>query len=194
MSALTDTVTVGLVLILVFGSVCLYLYTRIQQTETKINLLESIILDLKMTNELKAYPNIPSPVYHHPVQEFDETVVEVEDVSGPLKPFVDDDEEAGVESAASAVPLPDSMLAQASTHAEAPAHTEVPAHAPTQSKASVNYEAMTLKELQAVAKERGISGTSTMRRAQVIQALKHSDDTHVHVLDALIEADVSSSS
>ena len=147
-----------------------------------------------MTNELKAYPNIPSPVYHHPVQEFDETVVEVEDVSGPLKPFVDDDEEAGVESAASAVPLPDSMLAQASTHAEAPAHTEVPAHAPTQSKASVNYEAMTLKELQAVAKERGISGTSTMRRAQVIQALKHSDDTHVHVLDALIEADVSSSS
>ena len=86
------------------------------------------------------------------------------------------------------------MLAQASTHAEAPAHTEVPAHAPTQSKASVNYEAMTLKELQAVAKERGISGTSTMRRAQVIQALKHSDDTHVHVLDALIEADVSSSS
>ena len=194
MSALTDTVTVGLVLILVFGSVCLYLYTRIQQTETKINLLESIILDLKMTNELKAYPNIPSPVYHHPVQEFDETVVEVEDVSGPLKPFVDDDEEAGVESAESAVPLPDSMLAQASTHAEAPAHTEVPAHAPTQSKASVNYEAMTLKELQAVAKERGISGTSTMRRAQVIQALKHSDDTHVHVLDALIEADVSSSS
>lgn len=184
MSALTDTVTVGLVLILVFGSVCLYLYTRIQQTETKINLLESIILDLKMTNELKAYPNIPSPVYHHPAQEFDETVVEVEDVSGPLKPFVDEDEEAGVEDAANVAP---------SEVASAPVSEPAQAPVTTQSKASVNYEAMTLKELQAVAKERGVSGTSTMRRAQVIQALKHSDDTHVHVLDALIEADVSSS-
>jgi hypothetical protein len=180
----------------VFGSVCLYLYTRIQQTETKINLLESIILDLKMTNELKAYPNIPSPAYHHPAQEFDETVIEMEDVSGPLKPFVDEDEEAGVESAASAVPLPDSTLAQANAQAEALPNVDAPVQAQpptTQSKASVNYEAMTLKELQAVAKERGVSGTSTMRRAQVIQALKHSDDTHVHVLDALIEADVSSS-
>ena len=60
MSYLGDTLTVGLVLVLLFGSIALYLYTRIQQTEQKVSLLESIVLDLKLTGELPAFGEFPS--------------------------------------------------------------------------------------------------------------------------------------
>lgn len=55
MSYLGDTLTVGLILILLFGSIALYLYTRVQQAEQKISLLESIVLDLKLTGELQPF-------------------------------------------------------------------------------------------------------------------------------------------
>ena len=55
MTSLSDTLTVGLVLVLLFGSIALYLYTRLQQAEQKISLLESILLDLKMSAEIKSY-------------------------------------------------------------------------------------------------------------------------------------------
>ena len=60
MTALSDTLTVCLVLILLFGSIALYLYTRIQQSEQKISLLEGILLDLKMSSEVKSYSELPA--------------------------------------------------------------------------------------------------------------------------------------
>jgi hypothetical protein len=60
MSYLGDTLTVGLILVLLFGSIALYLYTRIQQNEQKVSLLESIVLDLKLTGELPAFGEFPS--------------------------------------------------------------------------------------------------------------------------------------
>ncbi|NBR60245.1 MAG: hypothetical protein EBT86_01100 [Actinobacteria bacterium] len=50
---LSESLTLTIVLLLVFGSVCLYLYTRISQTEQKISLIESILLDLKMASDLR---------------------------------------------------------------------------------------------------------------------------------------------
>ena len=55
MSYLGDTLTIGLILILLFGSIALYLYTRVQQTEQKVGLLESIVLDLKLTGEIQSF-------------------------------------------------------------------------------------------------------------------------------------------
>jgi hypothetical protein len=43
------------------------------------------------------------------------------------------------------------------------------------SKVSANYEAMTLKELQTLAKTRGISGAGSMKKGAIIEALKTSD-------------------
>jgi hypothetical protein len=59
MPSLNDTLTLGLVLILLFGAVSLYLYTRVQQCEQKLNLVESILLDIKMSAELREYPDLP---------------------------------------------------------------------------------------------------------------------------------------
>ena len=60
MTSLSDTLTVGFVLVLLFGSIALYLYTCIQQSEQKISLLESILLDLKMSAEFKSYTELPA--------------------------------------------------------------------------------------------------------------------------------------
>ena len=57
-SGLSESLTLTLVLLLVFGSVCLYLYTRINQAEQKISLIESILLDLKMASDLRSYERV----------------------------------------------------------------------------------------------------------------------------------------
>lgn len=184
MSALSDTITLSLVLILVFGSACLYLYTRIQQSETKINLLESILLDLKMTNELKSYPTMS-----YPAMSDDDIRVRVVEPSNidkvkSIAPFKDTDEHD-----------------EHDEHNDHSEHSEHNAHddhhndtiAPfideneekTPIKLSPNYEALTLSELKALAKQKGITGISGLRRAQLLESLKHATDTNVNVLDSL---------
>jgi hypothetical protein len=39
-------------------------------------------------------------------------------------------------------------------------------------KISTNYESMTLAELKAIAKQRGITGSSSMKRSQILEALR----------------------
>jgi Rho termination factor, N-terminal domain len=202
MNGLSDTITLGLVLILVFGSVCLYLYTRIQQAETKINLLESILLDLKMTNELKAYPSLPPPVPadHIAVGIPDSMPAFIEEHREPsqVKPFIDDDEDLA----------PGSVTGYTDKHEGAPASAtealtqqqiQIPGPASAASnesgvKVSPNYEAMTLKELRDLAKERKLHGTSSLKRSELIDALKQSDSKHsdTGMLESMAVSDITS--
>lgn len=174
---MSDAITLGLVLILVFGSACLYLYTRIQQTETKINLLESILLDLKMTNELKAYPTLPPPV------PADHVAVDmpsfIEEAAPKVKPYVDEDEK-------DSAPL----VEEAAVAAEVQAVSNE-----SGVKVSPNYEAMTLKELRDLAKEKKLHGTSSLKRSELIDALKQSDVKHADMgmFESLAASDIANS-
>jgi hypothetical protein len=49
--------------------------------------------------------------------------------------------------------------------------------APTGQKLSANYEAMNIKELQAEARNRNISGVSSLRRKELIEQLRKSDES-----------------
>ena len=116
MPSLNDTLTLGLVLILLFGAVSLYLYTRVQQCEQKLNLVESILLDIKMSAELREYPDLPlrpmeSPFVHmsqqasyrsgsrppspprtsSPVNEKEVALEAVEAVEVAVTPFAEED-------------------------------------------------------------------------------------------------------
>jgi hypothetical protein len=181
MSGLSDTITLGLVLILVFGSACLYLYTRIQQAETKINLLESILLDLKMSNELKSYPTLSYPAKSEEDTTIDihDTIMEkvTENIPATIKPFIDNSEVDHLEQT-------DLMEAEPSMLETIQESTKDDTK---KAKITPNYEAMTLEELRAIAKQRSISKSSTLRRAQLIEALKHSDESHVSVLDSFTD-------
>lgn len=175
---MSDAITLGLVLILVFGSVCLYLYTRIQQAETKINLLESILLDLKMTNELKAYPSLPPPVPAGYVAVGESVPAFVEEAPSQVKPYVDEDEKDSAPHVEEAAPA---LEVQAVSNESGV-------------KVSPNYEAMTLKELRDLAKEKKLHGTSSLKRSELIDALKQSDVKHADMgmFESLATSDIAS--
>ena len=190
MTSLSDTLTVGLVLVLLFGSIALYLYTRIQQAEQKISLLESILLDLKMSAEIKSYTELPAENITHRAGGFS-----TEQSDNTYQPFDDDEMNDDDDVYPGAVVGSSSPLKPASpapsvsssindtNDNEVDQYKSVIADAMKEeteikdatSKVSVNYESMTLKELQTLAKTRGISGAGSMKKNSIIEALKTSD-------------------
>lgn len=165
MTSISDTLTVGLVLVLLFGSIALYLYTCIQQSEQKISLLESILLDLKMSNEIKSYSELPADDTHSSMEHVapSSPATSVSSHVNPKQdevyvPFLDDEEtvDTGVDTAIDVEEL-------------------TPAEESKTEEVLVNYDSMSLKELQALAKSRGITGLT--KKGALVDALKAADDT-----------------
>lgn len=180
MTTLSETLTLGLVLVLLFGSICLYLYTRIQQNEQKLNLVESILIDLKMTNEMKNYPDLPAPTSVAPgptapfISLFTSDKFEV--VDKPIHTVV---EVVDSDKLASGSPAPvEESYKDAIKEAIETVSTDVIEEAISGETNSVkigaNYQSMTMNELKALAKQRGVV-SSGMRRQQLIEALQTSD-------------------
>ena len=190
MSAMSDTLTISLVLVLLFGSIALYLYTRIQQAEQKINLLENILLDLKTSSEIKSYMELPAEsgeidtgvIEAEPAPFRSSTspveVLDEEDIApgctvkcdSPItnssyKPFDNDDDD--LETTGN---VRGTVISDEDDNSSTPIATYTDS-----SKMTVNYEAMTLKELQSIAKQRGITGAGSMKKGPIIEALKTSD-------------------
>ena len=173
MAGLNDTLTLGLILVLLFGAASLYLYTRIQQCEQKLNLVESILLDIKMSAELQGYPE-PPPLKAHQSQQpepSDHSAIGSSSSSNSSNssPFVTMDEQELYQGAISEA-LDESDGVEAIEAEEIVSEqTSAPTALP---KVSTNYESMTLAELKAIAKQRGITGSSSMKRSQILEALK----------------------
>ena len=169
MSYLSDTLTVGVLLVLLFGSVALYLYTRIQQAEQKIHLLESILLDLKMSSEIQSYTELPADTETHkspPSPAHSHSTV-VETKKEDYVPFEDTADEAKeVEEYTTLDDVQELPLEHSISISEEPLESDV---------AAVDYEVMKLKELQILARSRGISGAGSMKKDPLIEALKTSD-------------------
>jgi len=195
MASLNDTIALGLVLVLLFGAAALYLYTRIQQCEQKLNLVESILLDIKMSAELREYPEMklssrPSEhrAEHRSEQEMYSSALE----EAHLDSFETEHTSVAIASASAPAPapapavssvVPSSVLdIQASpldntlSVSEEPSSSKSSRKLPSSSGSmTANYEAMTLVELKDLAKSRGIKGSSVMRRGQVLEALRAED-------------------
>jgi hypothetical protein len=145
--------------------------------------LESILLDLKMSSEIKSYSELPAdapralePAATTGYAPFSEDNDEAEDThisytahpesktstpSPSVSGSVDDSVEADVAQYKS-------VIAEAMSGDTEEAKPEVVSVA-------INYEAMSLKELQNLAKTRGITGAGSMKKSSVIEALKTSD-------------------
>jgi len=194
MTYLGDTLTVGLVLVLLFGSIALYLYTRIQQAEQKISLLESILLDLKMASEVQTYTELPAdqPSFHRPKSP------SPTQSTPTYQPFNDSQDDSSDESHVLTLePIPESDSSNSSELNESQSlsvnnsvqlevldelnevdeYKSVVAEAVNQAspKSTVQYENLTLKELQTLAKTRGITSASTMKKGPLMEALRTSD-------------------
>jgi hypothetical protein len=171
--ALNDILTLGLILVLLFGSISLYLYTRIQQAEQKINLIESIMLDLKMSSEIKDYPDLPAPVPRQGVVSYnavsEESSDHTDNHTDEVEQYKSAIEEGLQNNDSSPTLASNEHLMMEHTFTAAPSSP-----APSASSHIDNYESMTLKELKELAKDRNIVVTG-MKRGQIIDALKTSD-------------------
>ena len=183
MSYLSDTLTIGVLLVLLFGAISLYLYTRIQQAEQKIHLLESILLDLKMSTEIKSYTELPADEeYSTPEgptdqkntqentqerseeqeQEQEQAYVSLDDAAETITEYTSLDDVEDKDHTVITLEESDNRDAENASTTTA-----------------VLYESMTLKDLQSLARTRGISGAGSMKKGAIIEALKTSDRTTV---------------
>ena len=187
MSYLSDTLTIGVLLVLLFGAISLYLYTRIQQAEQKIHLLESILLDLKMSTEIKSYTELPadhedlsatmasSAVFHTP--ESDIHYVALDDAPAESSTEYTSLDDAG-NTAITAGNTATNVSSEAAASEEHTVITLDEAESQAASS-SVSYESMTLKDLQSLARTRGITGAGSMKKGSIMEALKTSDRSTV---------------
>jgi hypothetical protein len=175
MAGLSDSLTIGILLILVFGAAAFYLYSRLTQTDKRLSLMENVLLTLKMTTEASMMgPDSVEPVsMPSPLQADDVDEVDEEQYAEMLK-------HASVGSSASASASVGSS-ASASASEEAAAEEllrsiptpQAAATEATPRKMDANYESMSLKELQALAKTRGLAGvTKVTKKRELIDFLK----------------------
>ena len=169
---LGDSLTVGIVLALIFGAVCFYLYSRMSQNEKRVGLLENLLLSLKMSTEASLFgPDMVEPTSSPaPLSSTDVEEVTEENYAEMLKGL------GSPAAAAAAAPAPAPVAASAAAAVEESVSDEKAAEELLRSldtrKMDANYESMSLKELQTLAKQRGLAGSGQMRKRELIDALK----------------------
>jgi hypothetical protein len=193
MSYLGDTLTIGLILILLFGSIALYLYTRVQQTEQKVGLLESIVLDLKLTGEIQSFAepsvsqtsSLPLAPVSAPVTPSASSSPASQTSSLPLAPVIADtpvytpfkDEEDqdlikedGQEQEVNGVLASEEVVNDIEfLPLDTTSQESIVAHSAS------SYDGLSLKELQAQVRARGLSVERGAKKHALIELLKQHD-------------------
>jgi len=163
---LSDTFYIALCMtVLILGTVY-WFWTQNQYMQRKVNLLENIVYEMKSSLQgnvpgAPAQESLPAPFFSEDEEaEHSDLMNQIEapgeDISGLSLPPV------------SSAPIPESV--PEALRPGAPM-LEVDAGADVEGKGSV-LETMTLKELRRLADQKGISGTASMRKPALIEAIK----------------------
>jgi hypothetical protein len=196
MAGMQDSLTIGIVLFLLIAALGVYVWLRFQQVETRLTLAESILLDMKMVTQ--AYSQFPAAPADEPVPA--PSASEMKTVSysaAPVSmssstPIVNITKmDARMESPMMATtdevqPLTEllsadnefpSVLDEVRKEMEGASPGDIIIHpaASSFSAGESDYNGMTLKDLRALAKTRGVSGTGSMNRGQLIAILQEKD-------------------
>lgn len=172
-----DTFTISAIVLLIVGAVCFYLFTRIKQVEKKLTLMEGILLDLKTATEA-GFLGFPagSPIDEEAADEDNEDGEDEEETFLPLKPDEEVEVSDSEEDTVRKIEI-DELIANAAT--SAPSFDEAEEqnlHSDSGSvqvtKMEPDLESMSFSELSSLAKSRGMTVTSKMRKAQLLTALR----------------------
>jgi len=185
---MNDALMIGIVLTLVFGAIIFYLYNRLSMTERKMGLVEGVLTDLKIMMDSAPFAvGLQHDHSHSPsMQEFEPTPEFLNAISGPFALKEDEVEDVAVteEEYKQAMDMPmDKMTPLAETPYKSLQIDElagVPVTATNTisvTKLSPDLDTMTLKELQTLAKQKGLTVASGSRRKAIIDMLKGSDDS-----------------
>ena len=168
MSFISESLTIGLLLAIVFGALFFYMYTRVIYNEKRVSLMENILLDIKMNQEqqpLHFLPPIPlNTSFHETVTHEEETPTTFEIIEA------EEEEEAEEEYA--------EVLNQV--------HEEVAVEEVKKEEVKATplnkYDSMTKEELVELAKKRGLRAGNRPGREKLISLLEKADESTV-VLD-----------
>ena len=146
-----EVLFVAAILLLLIGAMGFYFYSRMIYTEKKINLLETILLDIKMMMEAEEAPPALPPRKDNVILSAPEMVqsAEVEELK--------EEESSGYYAG-----VIDSIVK------DEPVVTAVAAE-------SVDYEALNRDELAALAEKRSLRVTKRMNRQTLLTLLRESD-------------------
>jgi hypothetical protein len=177
---INESLTIGLLLAVVFGGICFYLYTRVIYTEKRISLMENILLDIKMGQEQKplhVLPPIPNEVSFEDTldrnqytnqytnQETNQNtnqetnLNEEETLFEPLEEVPNFENEEDTQEYTE-------LLNQVSAETLAPQQT-----------VKNNYDNMTKDELLELVKKRGLRAGNRPGREKLISLLEKADET-----------------
>jgi hypothetical protein len=187
MNTFSDSITIGIVITLVFGALFFYLYSRQVQNEKRVSLIENILLDLKMSTDANQSWGSANWGLGRESDEANEqreqhehegtnnsSVNHVEPVSAP-EPLASDDLDTNEED------LYKDVLANATDDLKtfdisgAKNGSSKSAASVSVSKVQPNYASMTIKELKGLAKQRGLTFPSGAGKKEITEALRKQD-------------------
>ena len=181
MNGLSDSVTIGIVLALVFGALFFYIYSRVTQNEKRVSLIENMLIDLKMTLEGGWSHGMAHIQEDNGEETLEANVINhVEPVSAPEPLNKDDVDEEDIYK---------EVLAQTSRPEED--ESEVKTISLGGSKASnaqvtkvqPNYEAMSTKELKSLVKSRSLAVSNAAGKKELIATLRKADSSTPAVVE-----------
>ena len=184
---LNDALMIGIVLTIVFGAVIFYLYNRLSLAERKMGLVEGVLTDMKIMLDsapLTAEP--PPPTAYHkqaPMNEFEPMPEMFSGISGPMVMEKDDAEEVATDDyqqtleqaldSALAIEKKESNYRTLQIDEPVLQGTPLPSLQPVQvTKLLPDLDGMTVKELQAHAKDKGITIPAGTRRKDIIDLIR----------------------
>jgi hypothetical protein len=176
MNGLSDSVTIGIVLALVFGALFFYMYSRVTQNEKRVSLIENMLIDLKMTLEGGWSHGMAHLQEENGEETLEANVINhIEPVSAPEPLNKDDVDEEDIYK---------EVLAQSSQEEEEPEVKTVTLGVPKSSTAQVtkvqpNYESMSTKELKSLVKSRNLVVSSAAGKKELIATLRKADSSSV---------------
>lgn len=179
MNGLSDSVTIGIVLALVFGALFFYIYSRVTQNEKRVSLIENMLIDLKMTLE----GSLGGHQFHSTEEE---VVNHIEPVSPPV-PISSDDVDTNEEDIYKNVLA--STLEQEEQNEENKEESETKVFDLSSSntsstsktsgiqvtKVQPNYESMSSKELKHMLKSRNLTVPNGAGKKEIISTLRKAD-------------------
>jgi len=177
---MNDALMTGIVLTLVFGSVIFYLYNRLVMTEKKMSLFGNVLTDLKIMMDSVPFSAGPPPAN---MQDFEPSPEYLNAISGPVPLQNDEIDEVAseqedyqqtLEQALESASAIESVESKVLHIAENGADTGLLSPAISVTKLSPDLEAMTVKELNGLAKQKGLTVPAGTRRKELIEMLKKS--------------------
>ena len=182
---MNDALMIGVVLTLLFGAVIFYLYNRLSMTERKMGLFEGVLTDLKIMMDSAPFAYGPSPPNMREFEDNSEMSPEyLNAISGPVPLQSEDVEDVAedyqqtLEEALERATAVDSGSGLNSGPYrtlqidEPVTSSAVAGVAISVTKLSPDLDSMTVKELNSLAKQRGLSVPAATRRKDLIEMLK----------------------